>query len=310
MSPQFQKPQKAILPSMESSLDEKAKEALAEELGKAAVSSGATNLAPVGSVALERAGNEIASVAPPPTSAAAQQFAPILQMMDGEQNVLGSLPQDTPMDKAMVAGFMQMAANAKNAIGGNQPPIQTAAAKLVINGRSVYIPESVRDVPNTLITYKPAEALKYYMIFTSRLTDDESDALTELAARGNGKPLMWLSEKIYWLLAIQRELPQKDSTIEAFTPADADPKSQSFKLIMDTFGQDCGNQILVACERTNVSVLDLIKWVARRMLERYDMLVAQTAKVQTVNSWKRPRLSQSQSSQGSVAMPLPSSVGA
>lgn len=277
---------KVKLPTYESTLDESAKKLLGEQISEGAQAAGVGELPPAGSIPSAQSYAKAETSTPVYAGADAATVAPILQI---PAEVIGSLEVNSPLDKAMVAGLQAMQDEAKRKFGGNRPPIQSAPAKLSVNGRSQYIPESVRDVPNTLVTYEPGDALKRYFLFLSRLTDDESDELTDLAHRGNGKPLVWLSEKIYWLLAIIKWEPEKDSAVEAFHPDDAKPESYSYKLIMSTFGLDGGLVLIQAAERANIAVLDVVKQVCLKMIARNRAQVEQVARAQTVNTWKRSR---------------------
>ena len=283
--------------SFESQLNAEEKSRLAQKIGESAKTSGAASLPPPGSVPIAVSYDKALESAPPEMNPASMTALPILALGDA----IGGLPANTPLERAMIAQLGQQVQEAKAAT--NAAPIQTGAAKLSLNGRTTYIPESVRDVPNALITHHPEQALERYWLFTSDLSDDEAQALLDLANRRTSKPLMWLSEQMYYLLAVLRWMPPKGSTVDEFTPDDANPASKSYKLIMDTFGPDCGNQMLVTAERCNISILGLVKFVALRLLEIAEEELDRNRKHQTVESWKRPsNLSSSSVSQGSLAV--------
>lgn len=274
---------KVSLPSLESQLNDGEKSRLDAAIEEAGVLSGA-NFLPAPTSVPTAVSNQEALVSQPVLPEHMPGFAsgPTAAMADALQ----SLPRSGPLE-AMTYQQLKSQVDA-TATAVLAAPIVTAAATFMYEGRKHMIPESVRDVPNKLCTTNPQEAAKRYGLFLSGLTEKQHNELTDLAARCGGlKPLMWLSEKLYFLLAVVRWMPPKNNSSESFDPADQKPGSQGYEILMSTFGIDCGNQVLVAAERCNVGILPLIAQAAHRMLEMHHEEIARNATTSTVQPWKR-----------------------
>jgi hypothetical protein len=269
------------LPVAESSLNQKEQERYAEQIGEAAISSGASYLPPASEIPDAVSRDVLTSVQPKEPSQVGISLNATLALQSALDS--GVLPAD-------VAGPLA-AQIAEAQRQGNGAPIETADARGVRNGRKFSIPASVRDVPNHLTVNKPQRAKELFWSLTDRLTTEQSDELAESASRaGIGhKPLMWLSQILWEHLVLERYLPPKGTSAEGWNMKDGSPDSPAYKAVVEAFGPDCGDQLIVAAERSDNCIEGIIKAVVLRQFAIQEQKVKLIASTQTVSEWKRPR---------------------
>lgn len=271
------------LPQLESQLDEKQKDLLSKALGHAAETSGALALPPATSVPMAASFAEAMSSPPVMPDETLIQHGATLSMAAA----IGALPGNDPVAKMTTAMLQQQIEQSARVVAA--APITTASATLMYNSRKISIPETVRDVPNKITVQQPERAYDLYQFFLSELGDDEYDKLLKFANRSNSKPLMWLSEKLYFTLQVERWVPADKNSAKSFSIEDSNPTSSSYQLLMQTFGMDCGSAILVTAERLDMSLLCLIGQVGEYILDKYHKLIKSNNSSQVVDSYKRKK---------------------